>query len=82
MPRVITHCTACAVELEPVFPGLDEAPEQYDDALEISFIGGYGMFVDPIHEELRAIICYECANKLCNEYPWIGRVLSQHVDPV
>ena len=73
--KIITHCSDCGQELEPEFPDFDEAVEQYVGALEIRFHGGFGMFIDPIDEEHRGILCFECADKLCCEHKWIRRLL-------
>lgn len=76
--EVITHCGSCGKELEPESggPDFDPASEQYDNALEITFNGGYGMFIDPIDEEYRVIICHECAHHLCETVQWIGKLLN------
>ncbi len=74
--ETITHCTACGKELELEFPDLSPESEQYDNALEVRFDGGYGMFVDPIDEDYRAIICHECAHDLCDTVPWIGKLIN------
>ena len=79
MPKtIITHCTACGKELEPVFdgPDFDPASEQWENALEVKFNGSYGMFVDPIEEDCRAIICHGCAHDLCDKIPWIGKLID------
>jgi len=75
---LITHCTACGKELEPEFPGINPESEQYDNALEVKFDGGYGMFIDPIDKEYRAIICHECAHELCERVPWIGMLIDPY----
>lgn len=76
-PTIITHCSACGKELEPEFDGsdFDPASEQWENALEVQFNGGYGMFIDPIDEDYRAIICHECAHELCDKTPWIKKLL-------
>lgn len=78
MEAIINHCTACGKKLEPEFsgPDFDPASEQWDNALEIQFNGGYGMFIDPFDRQYRAIICHECAHDLCDKVPWIGRLLD------
>jgi hypothetical protein len=78
MTEVITHCTACCKEHVPEYPDFPDAVEQYAGALEISFSGGDGMFVDPIHEHLRAIICFDCAMAMCCQHPWMRRMLHPH----
>jgi hypothetical protein len=83
------HCYACDAELRPEFPIIDghtrrmtEDPDfqQYDNALPITFDGGYGMFHDDMEAGCRyqVIICHECAHKLCDQVEWIKRLIDPH----
>ena len=74
--EIITHCTSCGKQLELKFPDMDPRSEQYDNALEIQFHGGYGQFIDPTNEEYRAILCHECAHDLCETVRWIGKLIN------
>lgn len=68
-----TRCFACAAWLEAD----DDTDYQFDNALWVTFEGGYGMFVDPMrHDDHKAVICHECAHKLCDENPWIEQLLN------
>lgn len=75
-------CYACEVELEP--EGGLKTDYQFDNALWVGFHGGYGMFIDPLQTskvlkaQEEAVICHECAHKLCDEVPWIGKLLDPH----
>jgi len=77
------NCDACGIALEPEFVGGEEY-DQWDNALHITFDGGYGEFVDaPIvrmyaHDQpaLTAVICHDCAHKLCETHPWIARIIE------
>lgn len=76
------RCDACGVELTPVFPDLCRRRDdtQYDNALVVEFGFGYGMFDDPIDRlgrmDVTAIICHDCAHKLIDTNPWIGRFVD------
>jgi hypothetical protein len=77
--EVLMNCDACGKPLEAVFPGDNlEDSEQADNALNIGFAGGYGMFIDPIPfgDIQRVTICHECAHALCDAVPWIERLLD------
>jgi hypothetical protein len=80
-------CASCGKTLASVFD--DDANEndfQQSDALWIGFFGGYGMFIEePDHDRkatdhindasYEAVICHDCAHKLCNENQWIAGML-------
>ena len=66
--KYIRECVACKKELL--------LPEDDDNALCISFQGGYGMFVDPMNEPIEAWLCHECAHALCEQIPWIKEVVN------
>lgn len=77
------NCYSCGAELKPDVINL-ETNYQFENALWVGFFGGYGMFVDDIdsapstlegaaHE---AVICHECAHKLCDNNPWIERLIQ------
>lgn len=81
------QCSACNQSLVPVFPD-DQTDYQFDNALWIGFFGGYGMFVEgagyidsadkrKVIEEssYEAVICHDCAHKLCEENPWISSLI-------
>jgi hypothetical protein len=72
------NCARCEAVLSPVFP-LDEqrAEEsgQFDNALEILFRGGYGMFLDTMvgfgGEDPRVLLCENCSCEFVQTNPWI-----------
>lgn len=71
-----TPCAACGLHLTPDHADTDY---QFDNALWIHFHGGYGMFVespDFTNGELKAVICHDCAHRLCAENPWLDRLLD------
>ncbi len=84
------RCYACQAELKPEFDGLPADHEQWDNALVIELQGGYGMFIDPVEGAvrdrsagrldaqgtLRAVICHECAHRLCADVPWLERLIQ------
>lgn len=76
------NCTSCNVELIPVFEHHDIDVKQYDNALWITFDGGYGEFIDICTmedaEHHRAILCHECAHQLCDLVPWIHKLIDPH----
>jgi hypothetical protein len=76
-PPKDVHCAACDAVLIPEMRA--DTEYQFDNALWVSFSGGYGMFIDPFGEEdLKAVICHACAHALCDSQPWIQRLLRPH----
>lgn len=80
-----THCYACKKELVLEFPDQDPESEQYENAVRITFSGGYGMFVESLQTtddddiffgDPSVIICHECAHELCEKVPWIECLLD------
>ena len=77
-------CDRCDKELVPQHDGCDHhcmwhrevEPGQWDNALVVNFDGGYGMFVDPIHREISAVLCHECAHELVEQEPWIRKAIG------
>jgi ribosomal protein L32 len=74
--KTIWHdcCANCGAELTHVF---DTGNRQYVDALEVILSGGYGMFFDNIDGDHRVFLCCDCAQKLCEAYPWIDRLVGR-----
>lgn len=81
-----TFCYACEAELTP--DGNRDTDYQFNNALWVSLDGGYGMFVDDVEsfgvmskrkwsdKKHRAVICHDCAHKLCATVPWIEKLLN------
>lgn len=77
------NCYACGKALEPVAI-TDNTTYQLDNALWLTFSGGYGMFiesfgdglVEPESSQDHVVICHECAHALCAAVPWIGKLLD------
>lgn len=69
-------------DLELVYTSSNFDSEQYENALVITFGGGYEMFIDPIEEyfegrgDLYGILCHKCAHELCDRYPWIKKLID------
>ena len=73
------QCDRCNKALTPVYEEGHLASLQYENALCVSFSGGYGMFIDPIltmydsqhgfDPDLDKILCKECAKDLL---AWFG----------
>ena len=87
-------CAKCGVTLKPTFDGhplrrSDDWTVQYDDALPMTFRGGYGMYADPMDELVSAwpernhtaIICKDCADSLLDANPWMKRFVDYHLEP-
>lgn len=80
------NCAKCKKELELVSQGhplrrRDDWTVQYDNALAIEFIGGYGMFDDPYmksSKELIEILCHDCAHQFLADNPWITSISQTH----
>jgi hypothetical protein len=79
-----TYCHVCKVRLKPDHTDTDY---QFDNALWITFDGGYGMFVDDLDELYkgqsqwpdkrdRVVICHNCAHELCDIVPWVKKLLN------
>lgn len=75
-------CSDCGKELVPVFPDMPEDGEQYDDALVLQALGGYGMYIDTLSEadlaRLRFILCGDCADRLLEAAPFMARVFGHN----
>jgi hypothetical protein len=73
------RCYACDVLLIQVdqFHG---DYRQFENALEVTFNGGYAEFIDVIDDPnpYNAYICHECAHDLCEKIPWINRLINPH----
>lgn len=77
VPAEPKHCANCETVLRPEFD--KDTKYQFDNALWIKFSGGYGMFIDPMtDDDPEAVICHECAHKLCEQNPWIMKLLDPH----
>jgi hypothetical protein len=76
-------CLSCETELIPV-DGSEGTTYHYNNALWIGFHGAYSMFVDDIDSETQelqgaaheAVICHDCAHALCENIPWINKLLK------
>lgn len=67
------HCDACGTPIDVVM--VNSNPR---DALEVTFCGGYGMYIDPtITDTPTATICKSCADELCEQNPWIAALLDE-----
>lgn len=72
----MSACVSCAIRLDPVFPGAEEYG-QYDNALQIELLGGYGMFFDNIEDgNHRVFLCHDCAHQACEALPWLGELIQ------
>lgn len=78
-------CYGCAAPLEPV-DGMD-SEVQFDGALQVSFDGGYGMYIEDKWADTGAqmfdgaatvniIICKDCTEYLCAVVPWARAALQ------
>ena len=86
----MTKCLACGntLTVSEAEENSAAAEYQYDNALWVGFFGGYSMFVDDIETEIgnkeptlpgaaqEAVICHDCAHKLCEDVPWIRALLK------
>ena len=70
---VLHSCASCTAALKPVF---QDAPGQYEDALEVILTGGYGMFFDNIDGDKRVFLCHSCAHVACEALPWLKQVVG------
>ena len=79
-------CAKCETPLKSVgdlhpMRRRDDWSVQYDRALAIEFIGGYGMFDDPYSKtsrELTVVLCHDCAHQFLKDNPWIKVISNTH----
>lgn len=77
-------CDCCGNELKPVFTH-EQAPDakvtlQYEDALQINLVGGYGMYYDDLQipiDNQRFIFCKDCADWLMEDFPAFKKVYEK-----
>lgn len=76
-------CARCGTDkFQAVIEGEEPSKTFHlNNVLLVSFGGGYGMFTDPtskweIAELKDIVICHDCAHKLCENEPWIGKILE------
>lgn len=81
------QCYACDSSLKQVFgPDFQDPrqdPRQCVDAVEVNFSGGYGMLIDPnlLEGVPSALLCKSCVEKMCDDLPWMGRLLGPYFNP-
>lgn len=72
------HCRGCGTELAPAMNR--DTDYQFDNALWVTFSGGYSMFIDPADAEdrgrMKVVLCHGCAHDLCEKVPWIDELLD------
>lgn len=79
----MTNCLSCNDVLVPIDEN-NETNYQFDNALWVGFFGGYSMFVDGGDDSKKvisgsdheAVICHDCAHKLCEMVPWINKLIN------
>jgi hypothetical protein len=69
-------CVNCGTELSALFRDHDPMSRQYDNALELTQSGGYGMFFDNIDGDHHVFLCHDCAHNLCDATPWLARLIQ------
>ena len=81
-------CAACTEEISTDF----ENDYQGDNNLWLGLFGGYGMFIESkdytSDNNLKVLegtgstyevnLCHECAHKLCQENPWLEKIINTH----
>lgn len=81
---MLRQCASCHQDMQKLWENDDDDTVQYDNALIVSFDGGYGMFVDNIDYEMgmdnpyATMICHECAHQLCTDHPWISNLIQPY----
>ena len=69
------RCVSCGHELTRVSEG-DFTSKRYDNALEVTLTGGYGMFFDNIDADHHVFLCHDCAHRLCDALPWLANLIQ------
>jgi hypothetical protein len=72
---VAAFCAGCGAELHPATN--HDTDRQFRGALQVTFSGGYGMFIDPMDSDPTAIICAGCASALADTAPWVAALLER-----
>lgn len=71
-------CDNCGENIPLVFADPNGQTQQGDDALQITFDGGYGMYVDPlVQPDLHMLWCKKCADALCAAFPSIHELIGR-----
>jgi hypothetical protein len=84
-------CSRCGSGLRPV----SDVPMrrggdwtvQYWDALAIEFIGGFGMYIDPLasqqsQRDLTVVLCRTCAAQFLDENEWARPIVERKLDKI
>lgn len=71
-------CDICNRELREVFPNSSQY-EQYEDALTIRFMGGYGEYIDPIDGYPTVMMCKHCADVFVASTTWAKKALADFI---
>lgn len=83
-------CTKCGGGLTPVsdvpMRRRDDWTVQHWDALAFHFMGGYGMFIDPMasnqnEQDLTVVLCEDCANEFLDENRWLRPIVQPEPEP-
>jgi len=79
-------CTMCQSQVPNVFGDHDFGTVQPDNGLHISIHTGYGMFDDPMDEEVietlqTVVLCHDCSVRVINLFPEEFRKLFQGGHP-
>lgn len=75
-------CDGCGADLVPVFEDRCRryGDVQYEKALGIKILGGYGMFDDPANgiwgQALTILLCHDCAHAFVKNNSWA----QQYID--
>jgi hypothetical protein len=70
-------CDHCGKELEPVFlEGEHWIGRMAKDALDVRLIGGYGQYYDSLYGAVEILLCKECADKLIELFPCMGKEIE------
>jgi hypothetical protein len=81
----MTECVKCSAALLPVsdMPNRrrDDWTVQFWDVLAIEFMGGYGMFMDPMaasqsQRDCTVVLCKSCAAAFLDENEWARAIVE------
>ncbi len=67
-------CDSCNKKLKSVFNVNDVDDFQFEDAIEISLVGGYGMYFDS--SNYRFFFCKTCSDRLLELFPCFKTILK------
>lgn len=61
-------CDSCGIRMTPVCDNNHDG-RQYEDALRVQLVGGYGLYFDSLHSQVDYVVCSQCAAHIASMFP-------------